>query len=200
MSDEFPESGRISFLDGELIVDMSPEELRAHGQVKNEVSSTIYSLVDRRNLGEFYPDRSLLTNEAAGLSTEPDALFGTWETIEADRLREVPLVNDPHRSKELQGTPDWVLEIVSDSSVQKDTQLLRLLYHRAGIPEYWLIDARGAVIDFQILVRGKTDYAPAAVSRGGWQTSIVFKKRFRLTRKRGRLNRWRYKLEMKPSR
>src|SRR5262249_34297703 len=50
------------------------------------------------------------------------------------------------------GRPDWVVEIVSRSTVHKDTQRLRTLYHRAGIPEYWLIDARGAEIEFQILV------------------------------------------------
>jgi Uma2 family endonuclease len=36
---------------------------------------------------------------------------------------------------ELEGTPDWVLEVVSQSSVAKDTKWLRESYHKAGIPE-----------------------------------------------------------------
>src|SRR5256885_8764701 len=43
---------------------------------------------------------------------------------------------------ELEGTPDMVLEVVSESSVQKDTKRLRQLYWQAGIREYWLVDAR----------------------------------------------------------
>jgi heat-inducible transcriptional repressor len=36
-----------------------------------------------------------------------------------------------------------VLEVVSPSSVVKDTEWLMSRYHEAGVREYWLIDARG---------------------------------------------------------
>jgi hypothetical protein len=36
-SDDFPERGRISFLDGELVVDMSKERLDSHVLVKAEI-------------------------------------------------------------------------------------------------------------------------------------------------------------------
>ena len=83
--------------------------------------------------------------------------------------------------RELEGTPDLVVEIISDSSVRKDRKLLREAYARAGIPEYWLIDARGAEVDFQILVHAEDDYAPAKRT-GGWQVSPTFGKKFRLRR------------------
>ena len=97
---------------------------------------------------------------------------------------------------ELEGTPDWVLEVVSKSSVTKDTQLLRGRYFRAGIPEYWLVNARGKEIDFQILIRGGTDYIPSATV-GDWQRSRVFLRKFRLMRRRGRMNFWEYTLRVK---
>jgi Putative restriction endonuclease len=50
-SDDFPENGRIDLLDGELDVDMSPEELAVHGLVKAEVATVLQLLVARRNLG-----------------------------------------------------------------------------------------------------------------------------------------------------
>jgi Uma2 family endonuclease len=53
---------------------------------------------------------------------------------------------------EILGSPDLVVEIVSDSSVRKDTTLLRDAYWKAGVREYWLFDARGAEIRFDILV------------------------------------------------
>ena len=98
---------------------------------------------------------------------------------------------------EIQGSPDWVLEVVSQSSVAKDTLELPVLYHRAQIGEYWLVDARGVEISFQILVRGQSAYE-AIKPRAGWTRSPLFQRRFRLTRRLNRLGRWTYTLEMKP--
>jgi Uma2 family endonuclease len=78
-----------------------------------------------------------------------------------------------------------VLEVVSDSSVQKDTVSLPEVYYRAGILEYWLIDARGAEVDMQILHRGPEKYLPAP-RQAGWQLSEVFGRSFRLERRQGR--------------
>jgi Uma2 family endonuclease len=196
-SEAIPERGRFSFIGPEIFVDMSPEELETHGNVKAEVSFGIMALNKKQKLGRFFPDRTLLTNVAADLSTEPDAAFATWKSLESGRCRFIPREDIEGHYLELEGTPDWVLEIVSQTSVQKDTQRLREKYHRAGIPEYWLIDARGEEIDFQILVRQQDDYGPVVVSRGGWQTSPVFRRRFRLVRQRGRMNFWEYTLQVK---
>jgi Uma2 family endonuclease len=198
-SDEFPERGRISFIDQEIIIDMSPEELETHNKVKVEIGYTLVRVNKKRKLGEFYGDATLLTNVVANLSTEPDATFIRWETFEAKRVRLIPREGEEGQYLEVEGTPDWVLEIVSDSSVRKDNRRLRAQYHRAGIPEYWLIDARGADIAFHILVRGASDYEER-VGRGGWQTSRVFSRRFRLVRRRGRLGFWEYTLQVKPLR
>jgi|SRR5208283_3908019 len=94
---------------------------------------------------------------------------------------------------EIRGTPDWVLEVVSQSSVQKDTRELRKMYHRAGVAEYWLIDARGPVISFQVLINRRTGYV-SSPSRSGWHRSPLFGMRFRLERRQNRLGRWQYKL------
>jgi Uma2 family endonuclease len=198
-SDDFPERGRISFIDQEIIIDMSPEELETHNKVKVEVGYALVKLNKKRRLGEFYGDRTLVTNVAANLSTEPDATFIRWKTFETERVRLIAREGEEGQYLEVEGTPDWVLEILSDSSVGKDTRRLRAKYHRAGIPEYWLIDARGADIVFHILARGDSDYVESP-GRGGWQRSRVFSRRFRLVRRRGRLNLWECTLQMKPLR
>src|SRR5439155_6093628 len=87
-----------------------------------------------------------------------------------------------------------ILEVLSDSSVKKDTETLRESYHRIEIPEYWLIDARGKEILFQILNWKHHGYV-AAPSKSGWSSSKVFGYRFRLTRTRDRLGIWLYTLE-----
>src|SRR5437879_2524962 len=63
VSDDFPERGRISFLDGEVFVDMSPEEIHAHGQVKLEITTVVSRLVKKQQSGQVYPDRTLVTND-----------------------------------------------------------------------------------------------------------------------------------------
>jgi Uma2 family endonuclease len=195
-SDAFPSSGRISFIQGEVLIDMSPEELDNHNKVKTEVTSAVHRLVQDSDRGAVYSDGTLLTNAVAGLSTEPDALFVSWETLESGGVVRIPRLEHPGEHIELQGAPDWVLEVVSRSSRVKDARLLRDAYHRAGVPEYWLIDALGEAIDFQILLRERDGYA-AAPRKDGWQSSSVFKPhRFRLERDRDRAGGWSYRLRI----
>jgi Uma2 family endonuclease len=72
------------------------------------------------------------------------------------------------------------LEVVSAKSVRKDTRELRSLYWRAGIPEYWLVDARGRTPRFDILRHGARGYTTTR-SRRGWLRSIVFGRSFQFT-------------------
>jgi Uma2 family endonuclease len=199
-SDEFPERGRIDFIDGEIYIDMSPEEIEAHNKVKTEVTCTVGGLIKKNDLGEFYSDRTLISNEEAEVSSEPDAAFASWETLESGRVQFVPKANDDERVVELLGSVDWVLEIISDSSVRKDRVRLRNAYHRAGVREYWLIDARAEAIEFQVLHLEPDGYVAAPILGAGWQASRVFGRLFRLQRRRGRLNRWQYTLQTKPIR
>jgi Uma2 family endonuclease len=198
-SDTFPERGRIVFLGGRLSIDMTPEELETHAKLKGEINRSILNLNRKLDLGEYYPDGVLLTHPEVGLSTEADAAFVCWDDLEAGKLRLIPRVGVEGQFIEVEGTPNWVLEIVSNSSVGKDTRVLRDLYHQAGIEEYWLIDARGADLRFEILLHGKEGYE-AAVGKKGWLPSRVFGRRFRLTRERGRMHHWRYTLDVRPLR
>ena len=38
------------------------------------------------------------------------------------------------------GAPDFIIEILSPSTAQKDHELKRLLYEKNGVKEYWLVD------------------------------------------------------------
>jgi Uma2 family endonuclease len=194
--DNFPERVRVTFLQGEIILDMSNEEINAHVAVKTEMVRALDGLVREQRLGKFYGDGVLLTNVAAEVSNNPDALFLSRETLETARARHVPQRGAEHLYRELEGTPDWLLEAISDSSVQKDTVRLRDAYHRASIPEYWLVDARGEELSFQILLRRKNGYAAAPV-KDGWQRSKVFARSFRLERVLDDFGLWEYTLHVR---
>jgi Uma2 family endonuclease len=194
-SDEFPQNGLIAFIGREIFVDMSPERLKSHGSVKTAICATLAHMVLRKNKGKFYFDRTRIVNVAAKVSNEPDGLFASWASFKGGKIRDIPSSGDDDFI-ELEGTPDWVLEIVSPSSVTKDKKKLRKRYHRAGILEYWLIDARGKDVDFQILRHGESGYEP--VERDSdWQRSLVFGKKFRLRRIEDELGGIDYRLDMK---
>lgn len=186
LSEDFPPRVRASYVAGEIFIDMSPESIDTHNKVKLEVSSVLHRIVQDEGLGEVFADRVLLTHEAAQVSHEPDALFASWEAFESGRLRRVANVADTD-SIELVGTPDLVVEIISDSSVRKDRVALRARYARAGIPEYWLIDARSADVSFEILVLAGEGYERADRSR-------VLGRAFALSRTRNRIGGWEYRL------
>jgi Uma2 family endonuclease len=194
LSDALPEKLRVTYVDGEIYLDMSKEELQTHALAKAEIARVLMNLNRELKLGQFYLDGVLISNEAAGVSNNPDAVLIKWETLENGRVKLTPERKKEGQFMEIEGSPDWVLEIVSDSSVKKDTKKLRSAYHRARIFEYWLVDTRGSDIDFQILQWRKKGYL-ASPSRGGWQSSRLFQSEFRLVREMARLGLWEYTLE-----
>jgi Uma2 family endonuclease len=196
-TDSFPERGEISFIDGEVILDMSPENLDLHNFLKGEISSVLRSFVRESELGRFFFDRCLLTNEHAQLSTEPDAMFLSYDSHQAGRARYVESRSTQGSYVEVIGSPDWVLEIVSPSSGKKDKELLRRAYHRAGVNEYWIADALGADVKLLILVRAEDEFVECRPD-GEWWYSSTFGCAFQIARKKARDGLWDYALNVRP--
>jgi hypothetical protein len=79
--------------------------------------------------------------------------------------------------------------------MRKDKQLLRDGYFRAGVGEYWLIDALKDDIDFQILIPGTNGYT-AVAPENGWLASPTLDCSFRLTREKAPDGLWEYTLHI----
>jgi Uma2 family endonuclease len=195
LSDEFPEKQPVMFRNGEIFLYMPKEDVFTHAAVKTAVAGPVYNLNQELDLGDFYTNGVLVTNVEADISNNPDMVGLLWESLETGKVRYVTKKKD--RAVEIEGSADWLLEIVSDSSVKKDKLQLRESYHKAGVREYWIIDARGDAIDFQILHWRKSGYA-AAPHKDGWQRSRFFGRGFRLTRARDRRGGWHSTLAVKP--
>ena len=199
LSDDFPERGRIDYIGGRIEVDMSPENLFFHGSIKTEVVGELRDVVRSAGGGYLFSDRTRVSSPDADLSAEPDVVYLSAETIDSGRVRLVPSAGGEADSYvELEGAPDLVVEIVSDSSVAKDTKRLPISYWRAGIAEYWLVDARRERLLFRIHARGADGYEPAPVDGEGFQLSTVFGRRFRLERRRDARGRWVFDLQSRP--
>ncbi len=180
LSDESPDHAPVFYLAGEVWIDMSKEQLFSHIRLKQKFYQVLGTLSEQKKLGKFFPDGLLLTNEDADLSGNPDGTFVSNAGFRAERVR---LIDGAESGfVEIEGSPDMVLEIVSDRSVGKDTELLYDLYCKAGIREYWLVDARGDRLEFDIFRRTSRGYS-ATPKTGGWMKSAVFGQAFRLTRR-----------------
>lgn len=177
-SDEYPESGWVSYVNGIIFVD-TLEEFLTHNRVKQAFNAAFGMLLMQQPPGCFVPDRMLLINDAANLSTEPDGLFYLWTTMQSGRLRLV--AGKKAGYTQLDGAPDLVLEIVSDGSESKDFVALRAAYSKAQIPEYWLLDARRDAISFDILRHTAEGYQ-ATVLEDGWVRSEILGHSFRIER------------------
>jgi len=196
VSGEFPEDGRIDFLAGDVAVDMLPEELHTHGTVKGAILAVLHSLVAETDLGEVFVGRARVQSRFAQLSVEPDVVVVLWESLDAGRVSYVSMsTKREDRFSVMEGAPDVVVEVVSDSSVGKDTRRLPALYARAGVPEFWLVDVRGEEARFEIRTLREEEYAAVAPDAEGWARSPRLKLAFRLTRRRTPRGHWRYVLE-----
>jgi Uma2 family endonuclease len=193
LSDTFPERGRIDYIQGDIEIDMSPENLFYHGTLKTEVASAILSRVKEIQLGHVCSNTTRISSIPADLSAEPDIVVISQAAIDDGRVRLVPAASgDPDSFVEIEGGPDLVVEIVSDSSVRKDTKRLPGAYFDADVAEYWLIDARGKQLRFQIHTRGSNSFEEAQPDEDGFQASTILQCRYRIVRDRGLGGFWRY--------
>jgi Uma2 family endonuclease len=131
---------RVSFHRGTVHVEMTPQDFTSHEPVSTTINAAL--VIRALDLGRYFTPPSWFTAIEAGLSTEPDGFFATWESFRSGRLR----VN-PGRPTELLGRPDMALEVVSATSEKKDLRDLVEGYAQAGVPEYWIVDARGCRSD-----------------------------------------------------
>jgi hypothetical protein len=198
-SDGFPERGRIDYIDGWIEVDMSPEDLYCHGTLTSELHFGVAGRVKRLRRGQTFVKQARLVSTEGNLSVEPDILYESFESLQSGRVTRKPKASDERQFVEFEGAADLTIEAVSDSSVQKDTRQLPHLYYRANVTEFWLVDARGERLSFQIYRRGPTAFEPAPVDAEGYRYSAVLDCWYRLERHRDKVGDWAYELKEKPA-
>ena len=124
----FPEDGnRHEILDGEHYVTAAPYP--RHQSILVELTSWIAPFVRQNRLGRFYvaPVDVLLDRHDI---VQPDLLFISNASMKI--LTE----------KNVQGAPDLVIEILSDSTRKRDEGIKLERYELLGIQEYWVVDPK----------------------------------------------------------
>ncbi len=83
LSGDFPERGRIDYIRGIIEIDLMPERVSSHGEVKVEIGRVISNRVKHDDLGKVLIDQTRISSRIASLSSEPDILVICHETIES---------------------------------------------------------------------------------------------------------------------
>ena len=129
----FPDDGlRHEIIDGEHYVTPSPAT--RHQRISRNLLYLIQSYLETHHLGEVF-------------CAPFDALLSNFDIVVPDLLY---LSNERAgflTSKNLQGPPDLVIEILSPSTKSRDMRLKRALYQRVGVREYWIVDPERNVVE-----------------------------------------------------
>ena len=138
---DFPEShDRTEIVDGELV--MSPTPGLSHQRICTLLGANISPFVAEHDLGAFF-DNPIHVILAEHVHYEPDLCF-----IRRGRshiLREVFI----------EGPPDLIIEVISESNRTHDTVVKFSHYAQYGVEEYWLVDPREEVITAWSLKQGE---------------------------------------------
>ena len=122
----FPEDGkRHELIDGDHVAEPSPNTI--HQRISANLHRLLGNHVHQHRLGWLLaaPCDVVLSDVDV---VEPDLLF--LAVSHAERLTRA----------NVQGPPDLVVEIGSESTRRRDETTKRHLYERYGVPEYWVVD------------------------------------------------------------
>ena len=172
-----PEKLKLGYINGHIWIDTMSERAYSHNRLKAWITTILLPLIEDNSLGAFYTDGMLYTCETEAFSTVPDGIFVSHASIDNERVR-LSGGKDGQGDTELLGTPDLTIEVVSDSSEEKDIDWLLSKYWAAGIREYWVVDGRSKPLRFSIYQHGPNGDVPTRKA-SGWLRSEVLARSFR---------------------
>lgn len=122
----FPDDGkRHELLDGEHFVTPAP--------------STKHQRVFRHLL-YFLEDHLRQTKAGEVLGAPTDVVLSDFDVVQPDLLFVSAARTSIITEKNVQGAPDLMIEILSETTRKTDEVIKRKLYERQGVSEYWIVD------------------------------------------------------------
>ncbi len=116
---------RYEILEGEIFV--SPSPATKHQIVSANLLSILHQYVHKHKLGQV-------------LAAPMDVVLSRTNVVQPDLLFVSKARKNIVTEKNIQGAPDLIVEIVSETSAEQDRTTKKQIYARHGVKEYWLID------------------------------------------------------------
>lgn len=154
--EEITPEDKAEFINGEVI--MHAPALVRHLLVSARFFNLLGSFVRRRRLGQAFVEKAMVVTERNDF--EPDIVFYGLEKAPAlglDRLKLPP--------------PDFIVEILSPSTEQRDRGVKFRGYAHSGVGEYWVVDPVRETVEVNLSVGDA--YRTAGIFGGGTVSSQV---------------------------
>ncbi len=119
---------RREIIGGDLFVTPSP--LTPHQRAVTRLVARLWHFVETHKLGEVF-------------GAPFDVVFSEFDVVEPDLLYISNARADILTSKNVQGPPDLVVEVLSEGTEKRDRTIKLKLYGKFGVNEYWTIDPHG---------------------------------------------------------
>jgi Uma2 family endonuclease len=139
----FPEDGkRHELIDGDHYV--TPAPLTKHQRIVATLHRLIGPVVHERSLGTV-------------LCSPVDVLLSQVDVVQPDFFFISTTRSSIITERNIQGAPDLVVEILSDSTRKNDEGIKHTLYERAQVQKYWIIDPHSETVKIFQLRKGRYD-------------------------------------------
>ena len=129
-----PEGQRAELIDGDLYMFGAP--LRIHQKISIELTTAIKNHIKE-------------SGKTCDVYAAPFAVYiggaeDNYNYVEPD----ISVICDETKltDKGCVGAPDWIIEIVSPSSIQADYMRKLSLYERSGVREYWIVNPESQTV------------------------------------------------------
>jgi len=137
-----PDDGiRYEIIDGVLYMTNAPDPEHQYAVV--EILGELRNFVKANNLGVVYTAPIEVHLPGIAQPVQPDVLFV------AQARREII------KPKFIEGAPDLIVEVLSQSTTRLDRRVKFDAYERAGVREYWIVNPKLHSIEVYSLVRGE---------------------------------------------
>ena len=138
-----PEGGtfRYEIIDGDLC--MTPSPSTRHQEISGKLFYLIYRFLHENPLGKIFaaPCDVVFSQDPLQVA-EPDLIFVSKEHS--------AIITE----KNIQGSPDLLVEILSPSTESSDRRVKHSLYERFGVSEYWIVDPERNTVQIFMLADG----------------------------------------------
>ena len=156
---DLPEdAGRTEIVDGDLV--MAPAPSYRHQDIATALGAKIYPFVKEHTLGKFFSS-AVHVILADHVNYAPDLCFVADSRLD---LLKAPVI---------QGPPDLIIEIMSESNRTHDTVVKFSHYEQYGVREYWLVDPRDDHIHVYSLQQGSYVSLGAFAAGGRVETRVL---------------------------
>ncbi len=135
-----PDNGNYELHQGKIIFMASPTP--THQDIVTELCARLRLFASAQQLGKVY--------------TAPlDVVFSPIDTFQPDILFISTARFSIIGEKKIEGAPDLVIEVLSESNIPKEMSYKKHIYESSGVEEYWLINLAKSTVTVYFNVAGE---------------------------------------------